>query len=273
MSLEMKDEEFVKDLCHHLVSLACIHEPTSQTDKLGPKKFFTSGFVMEVSGLWFFVTAGHVFQRIEKLMADHPTRRYRFMMVDCFGLTAKFPDPFIIDYANTPNHYFDDEDGGYDFAIMPLNSNAVRLLKANDIVPLIEGNWAHQDGVDFFHYCMIGFPQQKMVLDIPTHAEIAPRYISLERLTNAPARFSRHTVPMFYARIPNPPAGLDIAGMSGCPILGFTLDKAGNPSYFFVAIQSGWLPDSKIIYACQMPFLGSLVRAAIDKHYADLEQV
>ena len=69
---------------------------------------------------------------------------------------------------------------------------------------------------------------------------------------------------MFYARIPKPPDGLDIGGMSGCPIFGFTIDEAGNGRYFFVAIQSGWLPDSKVIFACPMPFLGSILQRAVD---------
>ena len=76
---------------------------------------------------------------------------------------------------------------------------------------------------------------------------------------------SHHTVPMFYARIPNPPAGLDIRGMSGCPIFGFScpMDRVAH-EYYFVAIQSSWLPDSKVICACQMPFLGGIVKTALD---------
>jgi hypothetical protein len=264
MAFETRHEEFVKDLCHHLVSLACVHEPTSPNDKFGTTKFFTSGFIMEIRGLWLFVTAGHVFEQINEQLRKHPTRYYRFMMADSFGLTAKFPEPFHVDYINAPKHYLYDEEGGYDFGLLLLNQNQIRLLKKNDIVPLNEGNWQHQEGVDFFFYCMLGFPEQEMILDKPDYAQIKPIFISLERLQEAPERFAKHTIPMFYARIPKPSDRLNIEGMSGCPIFGFTRNEAGSVSYFFVAIQSEWLPDSKIISVCQMPFLGKLLRTAVD---------
>jgi hypothetical protein len=95
-----------------------------------------------------------------------------------------------------------------------------------------------------------------MILDEPSYAQIKPIFIPLERILDAPARFAKHTIPMFYGRIPKPPEGLDIAEMSGCPIFGFAHEPKRGASYYFVAIQSGWLPDSKILYACQMPFLG-----------------
>jgi hypothetical protein len=110
----------------------------------------------------------------------------------------------------------------------------------------------------------LGFPRQAMILDDPTHAHVKPFYISLERLADPPPAMSHHSVPMFYGRISNPPAGLDIRGMSGCPIFGFAHDGRGGASYYFLTIQSSWLPDSKIICACQMPFLGGLIREAID---------
>ena len=238
MGIETRDEEFVKHLCHHLVSLACVHEPTSPDDRFGPTKFFTSGFIMEIRGLWFFVTAGHVFEQINEQLRKHHKRKYLFMIADSFGLTAKYPEPFDVDYVNAPKHYIYDEEGGYDFACLLLNQNQIRLLKKNDIVPLNEGNWQHQEGVDFFFYSMLGFPEQEMSLDQPGYAQIKPLFISLERLQEVPERFAEHKIPMFYARIPKPPNGLNIEGMSGCPIFGFTRDEAGNGSYYFVAIQS-----------------------------------
>ena len=182
MAIETRDEEFVKHLCHHLVSLACVHEPTSPDDKFGTTKFFTSGFIMEARGLWFFVTAGHVFKQIDEQLKKHPSRKYSFMIADSFGLTAKHPEPFHVDYINVPKHYFHDEEGGYDFGFLLLNQNQIRLLQKNDIVPLNEGNWQHQDGVDFFFYCMLGFPEQEMILDQPGHAQIKPVFIPLQRL-------------------------------------------------------------------------------------------
>jgi hypothetical protein len=255
---------FLQFLGQHLVSLACVHEPTTTGDRVGRTKFFTSGFVIEIDGIWLYVTAGHVFQDIQSLMQQHPTRRYRFMLADCFGPVVVSDVPIPIDYDGAPKQHLYDRQSGYDFGFTLINDNSKRLLDANGIVPLNEGNWSHQEGVDFFHYSMVGFPAQAMILDHPENASVKPFYISLERLDTAPPSLRHHTVPMFYARIPNPPPGLDIAGMSGCPIFGFAHEAQGGSSYYFVAIHSAWLPDSKIICACRMPFLGSLLRTAMD---------
>jgi hypothetical protein len=255
---------FLQFLSRHLLSLACVHEPTTSDDTVGPMKFFTSGFVIEISGVWLYVTAGHVFQDIQTLMERTPTRRYRFMLADCFGPDVVSDVPIPLDYKSTSKQHLYDRQSGYDFGIMLINDNARRLLVANGIVPLVEENWKHQAGVEFFHYSMVGFPAQAMILDHPEFASVKPFYIPLERLDAAPAAVEHHTVPMFYARIPKPTQGLDIRGMSGCPIYGFAHDGHGGASYYFLAIQSSWLPDSKIICACQMPFLGGLLREAID---------
>jgi hypothetical protein len=59
-------------------------------------------------------------------------------------------------------------------------------------------------------------------------------------------------------------------GMSGYPILRFARDGDGV-RYYFVAIQSGWLPDSKVTYACLMPYHAKLLADAIDEALRDLE--
>jgi hypothetical protein len=187
------------------------------------------------------------------------------------GLDAKHPEPFNIDYVQAPKHHLYDEDGGYDFGFLLLNQNQIRLLQKNDIVPLNEGNWQHQAGVEFFHYALVGFPNQGMDLEDPRYARIKPYYISLERLADVPPSLRRHNVPMCYARIPNPPPGLSIKGMSGSPIFGFTKVNETGAAYYFVAIQSGWFPDPKVVYACQIPFLGKLLQMAVDNLAAEIQ--
>jgi hypothetical protein len=81
-----------------------------------------------------------------------------------------------------------------------------------------------------------------MILDEPSYSRNKPIFIPLERILDAPARFAKHTIPMFYGRIPKPPEGLDIAEMSGCPTFGFAHEPKGGATYYFVAIQSGGLP-------------------------------
>ncbi|MFO0888007.1 MAG: hypothetical protein U0790_02550 [Isosphaeraceae bacterium] len=264
MSDANQDEKFLRHLSRHLVSLGCVHAPASAADPNEEKWFFTSGFVMEVRGVWFLVTAGHVLEDISKQMTRHPDRRYRFMIADSFGDKADYPDPIPIDYTGTPKHFVYDENGGMDFGLMLLNDNCRQLLERNKVEPLREAKLRPSDDLECFMYCMIGFPNQSMAIERPGHLRLEVDLIPLERLTTAPGALFRQTAPMFYGKISRLPDGYSIKGMSGCPILGFA--KHGEDiRYHFIAVQSGWLPDSKIIYAGMVSDLAGMLGEAIDR--------
>jgi hypothetical protein len=54
--------------------------------------------------------------------------------------------------------------------------------------------------------------------------------------------------------------------MSGCPIIGFISDATGHHRYGVVAIQSGWLRDSRITYACRFGELVAVAYRAVGPH-------
>jgi hypothetical protein len=60
-----------------------------------------------------------------------------------------------------------------------------------------------------------------------------------------------------------------IRGMSGCPIFGFATDEEGNWRHWIVAVQSGWYPNCRIIYATR--FI-EIVRDAINYFDALVER-
>ena len=95
-----------------------------------------------------------------------------------------------------------------------------------------------------------------MILDEPSYAQIKPIFISLSDYSMLPQGLPSIRYLCFTAESPSRRRRLDITEMSGCPIFGSAHEPKGGASYYFVAIQSGWLPDSKVAYACQMPFLG-----------------
>ena len=66
--------------------------------------------------------------------------------------------PIPRDYQGAAKQHLYDRPSPYDFGFMLINHNAKRALAANGIVPLNEGNWSHQDGVNFSIKAWLDFP-------------------------------------------------------------------------------------------------------------------
>ncbi len=73
---------------------------------------------------------------------------------------------------------------------------------------------------------------------------------------------------MFYGEIIDLGDIPSIVGMSGCPVIGLTV-KDGLPFYYFLAIQSGWLPNSRIICACDLNYLARILISVTDELVSD----
>ena len=51
--------------------------------------------------------------------------------------------------------------------------------------------------------------------------------------------------------------------MSGGPIFGFRLKPF---AYWIVAIQSAWLPESRVVFGCPVPALATLLEELFDRN-------
>lgn len=266
------DREFLKHISRQLVCLGCVHYPTERDDPEGERIFLASGFIVEVQSLCFIVTAGHVLSDIKTLIASRPDRQYRFFLADMFGPNAQNLEPRAFDFSKHFVYHLHHEHAGLDFGLILLSNEDRQLLSINGIEPLQRANWEKQADVVFVGFGMVGFPTQELALDSPGNAVFRPAFITVEWLQAIPEEFGHHGFPMFYGRIIDPPKDLDIAGMSGCPILGFEQQEGGNLGYYVVGLQSGWLPDSGVVFACSMPALGKLLDSSIVEALQNISQ-
>jgi hypothetical protein len=265
----MNDEEFVRFFSRHLVSLSGWYYATStKEEELSQPRFFSySGFILSFNGLWCLATAGHILGDLERHLKVEAIRVTRYALLDDFGPNVISHDPIPFDYGRAPKYYINDKETGLDFALIGLGPYYQGLLHANGIIPVSEKTWEKQHEIEFGKYMMIGLPQKLIEAStwrkqgiVHFEAFVRPMTIEVEKLCEAPADTRETRYPRFIGKIEGDLPLDDISGMSGGPILGFSKNA---DKYWIVAIQSSWLPESKIVFGCPIPVIAGFVEKMV----------
>lgn len=243
-----QDDEFVGHFASHIVGLRFRFRLNDDVQRT----VFTS-FAMSVDGRWFLVMAGHCIQLVEDMRAAG--YEHRCELVDCFGKSAQFDEPIPFEFNETTAfRLFRNED--YDYGLVSLPFNTVELLHSNGIVPFDETAWDHEHETAKT-YCMLGIPEG--LTDFQKYQSAIPVVLlSVCELAEGEEPYEKKDGPMFYGRVVS---GLpSIKGMSGGPILAFGKNNNGEEKYWLHAMQSGWYPHIREIYACLMLPIGRYIR-------------
>jgi hypothetical protein len=257
----------LNQLAHHTIGVFCRHTPTQPGDTLQEDYVTASAFVMEIKGVWYLATAGHYFDNIDMLRRLRPTRRYSFWLADAIRPNPKDTNFVPLDFNGAWKRHIYHEADGIDFGLIQLNPNTCRLLMANDVIPVSESHWQDWSDLRFVDFCMVGIPSRLLTIR-PNSMDIRIVMLALRKLEEPPDSFKHHRHPMFYGEIVDLGDIPSIVGMSGCPVIGLTV-KDGLPFYCFLAIQSGWLPNSRVICACDLNYLARILISVTDELVSD----
>jgi hypothetical protein len=94
--------------------------------------------------------------------------------------------------------------------------------------------------------------------------ELSKSLVSLAVTEIPRPEFTNKSEGLFYGQLSGLVADLtDINGMSGGPIFGFKRGEDGRMRYWVIALQSGWFPDKRIIFACRIRQLCEVLRKRI----------
>ena len=242
------NEKVVSFFHRHLVPIyfSCKSENDSHS-------FIVTAFVLSVGNQWFLVTAGHCIKDIEKLISDLGYQITQCRLIDSMGLGARHREPIPFDYwGGCPACL--SEERQFDYGVIQLSTYYKRLLEVNGVVPLSEEVWKKQPTVVAF-YMLLGVPFQLTKVDADSIC-ITTTLHSVERLNDKPSNFPQTDVPLFYGRIKLDESISDISGMSGGPIFAFHQNDKKELLYWLVALQSRWLPQSRILIASPTNLLG-----------------
>lgn len=245
------DQQFIKTVGRHFVTLSCVQTlPGTSTEKI----LVFSGFLVNISGVWFYVTAGHILKNLRTaLNAGVKFDVWRLgdqTAGDRFKGTA-IPYSFDIERWLV----IENESVGLDYATTPLEDMYCQLLNAGGATPINKHAWGDHV-TEHDQWALVGIPSETVSYDGKTIIQAKIVVAPIERI-EAPVMAGSKIQNQFFGRLKEDSTRVvhDIDGMSGGPI--FALKKVqGTWKYSVIGIQSGWYRSDRIIAACPFSSLG-----------------
>lgn len=245
------NERFIKTVGRHFVTLSCVQTlPGASAEKV----FVFSGFLAEVGGVWFYVTAGHILRDIRVALSTGA----KFDIWRLGDQTAgnRFKNT-AIPYAFDIKRWLviEDEESGLDYAAVVLEDMYCQLLKAGGAIAIDKNAWGDHV-TEHDQWALVGIPSETVSYDGETIISARVVVAPIEQV-DEPAISGPKAQNQFYGRLKGDSSGVvkDIDGMSGGPI--FALKKVqGIWKYTVIGVQSGWYSSSRIITACPFTSLG-----------------
>lgn len=260
-------EHVVKTVGRHFVTLSCVQRPPTNDQE---KVLVFSGFIIEIAGEWFYVTAGHILRDIRTALEAGSTfdvwRLGDQMAGNKFNNTA-IPYSFQLkDWV-----ILEDSKLGFDYAAVHLAGLFRQQLEVGGVVAIASNAWSDHV-TDHDHWALVGIPSETVSYDGKT--VITARVVmALLVPANAPASAGEKAQNQFYAKLADGSERFvkDVDGMSGGPI--FTLKKVdGAWKYSVIGVQSAWYPTTRILVACPFSSFGLALEAAIKEAHLSSAQ-
>ena len=269
-------------MSQHLVTLVCYYDTIEKDGRVSSRnnKVF-SGWLLELHGRLFWVTAGHCLSEINDHIEAGHIRVTAGAFMDYLGYRAEFIHTVPFTYAVDSGFHIWDPEIGMDFAIIPLADLYGELFAKNNNVPITRINWIHQHRLTFDFYRILGVPEDRVFEtarpDGTTIISVQPTWIAVNRILfedalRAPTKPLPKSKEWFFGRLDPGTGNQTVVGMSGGPIFGFRKSDAGDVLYHVVALQSWWDKDKRIVFGCSVPFFAEKVYEAMQWHPGDDHQ-
>lgn len=242
----------------HFVTLSCVRYPPAD---LPAKELVFSGFVVDVSGEWFYVTAGHILRDIRTAIESGSSfDRWR---LDDQTAGNRFNGKAVpYDFVEEEWLVLEDARTGLDYAAVHLRDLYRRQLEAGGVAAIGRNAWSDHV-TEFDHWVLLGIPSETVEYDGET---VITGRVVMSPLVPAdePPHAGEKANNQFYAR---PADGSerffrDADGMSGGPV--FTLKKVGEQwLYGAIGVQSAWYATSRILAICPFSSFGMALEEVV----------
>ena len=261
------NERFIKTVGRHFVTLSCMRTLPGATAE---NVFVFSGFLAEIGGVWFYVTAGHIVRDIRASLGAGA----KFDIWRLGDQTAgnRFKDT-AIPYAFDIDRWLviEDEEIGLDYAAVVLEDMYCKMLKAGGAIAIDKSAWGDYV-TEHDQWALVGIPSETVSYDGKTIISARVVVAPIEQV-DEPATAGQKALNQFYGRLKDDSTGVvkDIDGMSGGPIVALK-NVQGIWKYTVIGVQSGWYPSSRIIAACPFTSLGlALEQVVSDARAAQID--
>ncbi len=241
----------VQTVGKHFVTLSCVQHPPADSPE---KTLVFSGFVVDVSGEWFYVTAGHILRDIRSALASGSS--FDVWRFDDQTAGNRFNGKAVpYDFDVETWLVLNDARTGLDYAAVHLGDFYRRQLVAGGVSAIARNAWSdHLTEHD--HWVLVGIPSETVAYDEKT--VITARVVMSPLIpADEPVLAGEKAQNQFYAK---PIDGSeqffkDADGMSGGPV--FALKKVGEQwVYGVIGVQSAWYRTNKTLAICPFSSFG-----------------
>jgi hypothetical protein len=249
-----QDPEFLQSIRRHFVSLCGNYVALDAGGRWDgdERPYCYSGFVIEICGVWCFMTAGHVFKDIDGWRSQGKVQLLKCGLADYYSAEArvKEPTPFVYEDANPITV----DKGGMDFGLIALRDYYRNNLQANGVRSLAVARWTGGSPPPFEFHALLGLADE----DLEPRSRMGERgpqigymttlsLVGVEALPAPPPDRVVSPIPRFAAVLRDGDRPGSVKGMSGGPILGISRSERGW-DYACVAVQGSWDEGRRMIY-------------------------
>lgn len=211
-----------------------------------------SGFLFEFNNTVIWFTAGHITNQINKILSDNSLEKLKGRWIDWENIPGA--DSIPVNFKEF--HLFSGWDYGHDLGIYIMGPLERELLEKNKHSLCF--SMKHVTNLENFQpegYYLLGFPEsgreRTRIGQIQKDSGILV-CLPIEKISfSNDLRFDSPDPNAFHGRIidfrDSPETRFLVPGMSGGPIIGIKRDSVRGMDYRLYAIQSKWLPESRLI--------------------------
>lgn len=251
-------QRVVASLGRHFVTLSCQQYLPSVEQ---PSTLVFSGFVVEILGEWFYITAGHILEDVRAARrAGAHFEAWRFgdqLAGNSFSGVA-------VPYEFNDDKWLalDDRGAGIDYAAGHIDHFYRRQLEAGGVVAIAKGAWSdHVTTSD--HWALVGVPSESVAYDGLT---IITARVVLVPLVGAaePAVAGARAKNQFYAQ-PAEDSGLYFSspdGFSGAPVFSLAYIEE-QWRYNVIGVQCAWYASSGTLAICPFVSFAQAIEEAL----------
>jgi hypothetical protein len=230
-----------------------------------------SGFIVDVAGEWFYVTAGHILRRIQQALdAGSTFDIWRFGDQSAGNRFNNAAVPYAFELDNWL--VLEDANVGLDYATVHLGGLYRQQLEVGGVTAIAKNAWSDYL-VEHDQWALVGIPSETVSYDGKT--SLTAKLVMAPLLpADAPPLAGQKSQNQFYARLVDGSERLmkDVDGMSGGPV--FMLKYVENVwKYNVIGVQSAWYRDSRILAICPFSAFGYELELIVEKALRDSSAV
>ena len=242
----------------HFVTLSCVQYPPKDSPQ---KLHLFSGFVVDVLGEWFYVTAGHILRNIHSALSSGSS--FDIWRLDDQTAGNQFNGRAVPYYFDAETWLMlNDETIGLDYAAVHLDDFYRRQLQAGGVTAIAKDAW-NDHLTEHDHWVLVGIPSESVVYDEVT--SITARVVISPLVpADEPVLAGKKAQNQFYGKLIDGSESFfkDADGMSGGPI--FALKKyEGQWLYSVIGVQSAWYRKSKTFVICPFSSFGFALESIV----------